>query len=582
MKGVFTQRALAAALSMLLGLCAATSVHAADLIVPTGYAKIQAAIDAAEFGDRVIVEPGTYQEAIVLKDGIELLGRETARTLLSGGGSGPIISASGSVSSPISNFTFINASVGIQVSNDASGLAITNNVFDIGATPGSFAIVIQASPKTQILNNTFASNGTAISRDADIDIRNNIFANSQTVAIGGQAAASAKVSYNLFFNNVLTGPTGTNFLTGDPQFVDPGKRDFHLLDVSPCIDAGDPLLDPDSIDNTASDIGAYGGQYADPTPFPVSGLAVASITDTSIELVWSPNMSYLNTFGSYRLYYGYAPGQYNGTDAEGGGAPSPIEVGIDTTFTLLDLNPLARTPSAPVLDDPVAGDTTLNVSWKPVAGAAGYTLHYGASSPGEHSLDVGNVLSYALTGLTNGQSYRIAVTSYAPANYYIAVTALDSTPDMHESAKSAEVVTQIGPLLESGLSNIKTEYPDAAAGYPILADTRGKCFIATAAYGQDAPAVRTLRVFRDRYLVTSGWGRRFVAWYYRNSPAWAAYLNDNPVLKPLVRVALAPLVILAAILTESTSAAAAGTALIAGATVFLSRKKRDARKGSRP
>ena len=47
----------------------------------------------------------------------------------------------------------------------------------------------------------------------------------------------------------------------DPLFADLENWDVHLLPGSPAIDAGFPdLLDPDG---TLSDIGAYGGPFAD-------------------------------------------------------------------------------------------------------------------------------------------------------------------------------------------------------------------------------------------------------------------------------------------------------------------------------
>jgi hypothetical protein len=71
----------------------------------------------------------------------------------------------------------------------------------------------------------------------------------------------------------------------------------------------------------------------------------------------------------------------------------------------------------------------------------------------------------------------------------------------------------------------------------------GGCFIATAAFGSPlAGQVETLRQFRDRYLLTNDLGRKFVAWYYRNGPAAASYIEDKPLAKAAVRAALYPLI----------------------------------------
>ncbi len=560
---------------------------AAELHVPKDYALIQTAIDAAAPGDSVVVDPGVYQESLTLKDNVEVRGRETARTFLSaGGGAGPIVSVSGDIGAAIRNFTFINTAVGIQVSNDPSAFDITNNVFEVG-TSGA-AIIEQNAPALTVVNNTFSGNGTAVSRDADITISNNIFTGSQVIAIAGASVGSANIKNNDFFDNVSIGPIGANVLSGDPLFVDPAQHDFHLQQNSPCIDAGDPSVGNDFIDDTTPDVGAYGGPFADAIPFPVSGLTIQSNTGTSIDLTWLPNNSYL--VAGYALYYGYASGIYNGTDADSGTSPSPIDVGPDTTFTLADLSP-SSAPTAPVLNALVPRDGGLVVTWSAAADATGYKVHFGAASPGENSVDAGNTTSYTITGLTNGQPYRVAVSSYSVPKYYIVVTAydilntvLESSPTGtdHESAPSNEVSVQIGPLAESGLSNMQIDYPDAVAPYPALPNSGGGCFVATAAYGSySAPEVVVLRSFRDACLMTSAPGRLFVKWYYTYGPYAAALLNNHPAFKPAVRAALLPLVGAAFFLTQTSTAFKAGVLLFIGlATVYgFTRKKRSAPRG---
>jgi Zn-dependent metalloprotease len=73
----------------------------------------------------------------------------------------------------------------------------------------------------------------------------------------------------------------------------------------------------------------------------------------------------------------------------------------------------------------------------------------------------------------------------------------------------------------------------------------GGCFIATAAYGTPmADDVRYLRAFRDQYLLTNALGRKFVEFYYRNSPPIADKLRARDSWREAVRAALAPLVAL--------------------------------------
>jgi hypothetical protein len=56
----------------------------------------------------------------------------------------------------------------------------------------------------------------------------------------------------------MADPTGTNGNLGvTPMFADPATGDFHLQNVSQCINAGDPtMLDTDG---TRADMGMFGG-----------------------------------------------------------------------------------------------------------------------------------------------------------------------------------------------------------------------------------------------------------------------------------------------------------------------------------
>ncbi len=73
-------------------------------------------------------------------------------------------------------------------------------------------------------------------------------------------------------------------------------------------------------------------------------------------------------------------------------------------------------------------------------------------------------------------------------------------------------------------------------------ETRGRCFIATAAFQYHSPEVQILTHFRDAYLLKSPAGKAFVLVYYKLSPPLAQVLDKSPLLRACVRFALRQLV----------------------------------------
>ena len=71
----------------------------------------------------------------------------------------------------------------------------------------------------------------------------------------------------------------------------------------------------------------------------------------------------------------------------------------------------------------------------------------------------------------------------------------------------------------------------------------GGCFIATAAFGSPlSREVQILRHFRDQYLLPFQAGQLLVRGYYFSSPPLADFIEQYPLLKALVRLALWPVV----------------------------------------
>jgi hypothetical protein len=544
-----------------IGLLYASQGWAIERAVPGNYSTIQAAIDAADpqGGDTVLVAPGTYEENITLRNNVTLQGKETARTLLKSDNSTPVISINGLTAATVSNLTFIDADVGIRVLN-STGIVISNNVFNLDVEDrGNLALDVPDTSEVKVEHNTFYNNLIALNRFSDaVEVKNNIFAENTTVITPDTISGNG--ANNCVYNNDTLGPVGIPRITGNPLFAAVSLRDFHLREGSPCIDAASGGTDV--IDDTAADIGAYGGDMAEGGPFPVQGLsspidvsADELVGPFAVELNWSANLSYLVSHttkpGGYYLYYkqNISGAPYNGTDADGGTSPSPITVTADPSVapmrTLADLAPeTTAKPTSPTLLSISPSNQTLDISWSAVSDndLLDYQLTIDDGITPPEPIPVGTNTFWHQTGLNNGTSYNISVVARAQTKYFFVVTAFDSTADKNQSTLSTEVSLRLGPERESDPSNVMVGLPERVIAVPDLPDEG--CFIATAAFGYySAPQVQVLRDLRDRYLLTNKAGQQFVQWYYTHGPTGAHYINQHPELKPLVRVALYPLII---------------------------------------
>lgn len=528
---------------LLVCMLLACPVAADEINVPNDKKTIQAAIDAAADDDTIMVEPNTYRETIALrgKNGITISGRETARTILKPATSSkPIFTLDDSSDITFKNFTLLQANIGVSITK-SNDFRVSANVFHLGDT--GVAVTVSSDSDGDITNNTFYKNRIGTQRAAtDTRIKNNLFVENDT-AISNNAASTSNISYNGYYINTNDGTVGSNNIApGDPLFASVDNEDFHLQAESDAIDAGSST--DSSYDESVADLGTYGGGNADTYPYPVTGLAASipiyDAVNYSLTLQWADNTDY--RIRSYKLY-SYIEGAESAFNMTAG-----IDVGDTTSYPLSGTVPVTVAPAAPTMITITPRDQSLTVTWSTVSGATSYELRYGVDSTAENIVSVGNVLSYVLSGLTNGTPYKIRVHAIAQATLHAVVTARNAIRESY--ALSNEFTVVVGPAYTSNASLEVAGSPEATVSYPQLPDEG--CFIATAAYGHySAPQVQALRDFRDAYLMHFDTGRNFVHWYYAHGPAGARILNDYPTLKIPVRAVLYPLVLGALFLTQA-------------------------------
>lgn len=106
-----------------------------------------------------------------------------------------------------------------------------------------------------------------------------------------------------------------------------------------------------------------------------------------------------------------------------GGIQELIDGQYLSTYTSISL------PDVPVLNTATARDAQVDLNWSAVAGADGYKVQQGtASGVFDITLDVVNVISYTVTGLTNDTNYFFVVNAYNIAGDGSNSNELSATP----------------------------------------------------------------------------------------------------------------------------------------------------------
>ncbi len=160
----------------------------------------------------------------------------------------------------------------------------------------------------------------------------------------------------------------------------------------------------------------------------LSWSAVSSATGYKLEYkltssgTWSlaydgTNTAYIKTGLTNGTSYDFRVFAYNQ-----GGTSGPSAVKSAT--------PQFGAPSAPSLNDPVAGDGQVSLNWSTVSNATGYKLEYKLTSGSTWSLAYdGTSTTYIKTGLTNGTSYDFRVFAYNQGGTSSSSSVKSATPN---------------------------------------------------------------------------------------------------------------------------------------------------------
>ena len=114
---------------------------------------------------------------------------------------------------------------------------------------------------------------------------------------------------------------------------------------------------------------------------------------------------------------------------------------------------------------------------------------------------------------------------------------VDSALSTMSKISSLDMTTECRSYFNNNNSTLKSIHSQLInTPQRIQSNKSGGCYIATMAYGDyDHPQVMVLRQFRDVYLDKRNWGKKFIKFYYANSPHWVKVLKNHKFTNTLIR-----------------------------------------------
>lgn len=240
---------------------AAGAAEAVTIHVPGGQPTIQAGIDAAAFGDTVLVFPGYYLESLHMKNGVVLLGDRTHMPVIHTSDGWSVVHCLAGVLGPetrIEGFIIEGATNGPWASGfrcDDGSATIRYNVIRYC----SMGVQLKESEGTAVVeHNTIVGNydvgieiyngdltappGTAVIHD-NIIVANNNFG----IYRGGMPLPPMPdVDYNDVWGNgqnYWSVIPGAHDISANPMFCQPSADNYFLDALSPCVKAGEMNTD---------------------------------------------------------------------------------------------------------------------------------------------------------------------------------------------------------------------------------------------------------------------------------------------------------------------------------------------------
>jgi len=270
---------------------------------------------------------------------------------------------------------------------------------------------------------------------------------------------------------------------------------------------------------------------------PAAVAASGATADINVGLMDSSGSSLAaGNFQKFTIKFRYLPGGVNRTLAPSQSPDSTAQPGF-SDFRVFPgdskvyLSEIYRGGVGPTSDNSGVKWRSVRVYYDEFTGNANY-CSINPSTAGYADLDVVDKTQVKtslsqdhLQGLSNDVNYMFTIASVDEAG--IVSEFLNLTPPAGKDTEYAGYYT-------------------AEPGEVVGLLDKHKCFIATAAFGSPMePHVELLRNFRDRILSHFTLGKKFIRFYYKNSPPYAEFIAQHDSLRAVVRGILWPIIFFA-------------------------------------